>query len=774
MHRLYLVVLWLGLGTLCSAGTNDTFPAARGTNAFFLLGRLPPVEPVLTPPEEIDGAYGSFQHVPFEASGVNPMVLPFHDTTPPAESNTAATATHSPVPGSVEGTSPEALAFSALLSSALDWVPGNYCNRHAYFIFKRDRETMLRLAGSYGRGLIVSAMDGWKATHTVGGSLRRLGPGYAGSLVIYDRTGTPVLERQYKEARGYFDLLADVTIDAMGALGYAPPPMLRDHLRKPRCTDMASVADLGSSAFVELRSADEFRLYRRILARSPEFAEVRAWMATMGHWAGMQPAEVQQQGLRALADYPHPCALMIVAPRLASTPAAVTNVFLPTMEAVARMIGSDHQLFLMVKAMAVNQGGLPLDKPFLLELLRAAPKYPNESMLLNDLSTLMIWKSGGPNDAIPAMECAAAGRINRAIVNSSKQVTDQNIMIAHGFRAMGQAYRAIPYGFAVLQTDVTDYPDWLSWRADDLADWMEQAGHYDQAAEVYRFAAKHNADSKKRGKLQIQSALCGMIAGRPEAGYELLAQPGPDVANHPWLPLLKAYAGIASGQIPTNEELTAVNAIESESIYGTALYVQIKTAHGDIDYTRTPSRVYQPWGSFSIDPGDRRLWFLMDACERATSNPDWIRSFYDALPWLYGDDPWVRQTCAEWRRKHPGLGGTSPEEALHILRNYEPLPWPVVKSDSTKKSWWAMPRLEWKPLFLESGIRAAIEKGRYDQAEEIILRALHQTAVMQPRPPDGLLQHLNWVYHRVQMARKKAGLPPHGPAPSMSAAAPRA
>ena len=81
--------------------------------------------------------FPAFRHAPFVTAGFNPFSLPMHYEDRGGD-----------------GDANEALAMSFLLSSALDWGEGNYCSRHAYFVFKRCRRHMPALMKSYEPKLV--------------------------------------------------------------------------------------------------------------------------------------------------------------------------------------------------------------------------------------------------------------------------------------------------------------------------------------------------------------------------------------------------------------------------------------------------------------------------------------------------------------------------------------------------------------------------------------------------------------------------------------------
>ena len=60
-------------------------------------------------------------------------------------------------------------AFPFLLSYKFDWVEDNYCTRHPYFIYKRDRKHFQNFRGA-NKEFITGYAKSWRATHVIGGS----------------------------------------------------------------------------------------------------------------------------------------------------------------------------------------------------------------------------------------------------------------------------------------------------------------------------------------------------------------------------------------------------------------------------------------------------------------------------------------------------------------------------------------------------------------------------------------------------------------------------
>src|SRR5206468_4090565 len=90
-------------------------------------------------PKQVTAMLPAFKHVPFDKGGFSAIDLPFRYSDP-----------------SSLGNADEANAFAFLLSNALDWAPGCYCSRHAYFVFKRSMEELEPMREEYNHGVIAA------------------------------------------------------------------------------------------------------------------------------------------------------------------------------------------------------------------------------------------------------------------------------------------------------------------------------------------------------------------------------------------------------------------------------------------------------------------------------------------------------------------------------------------------------------------------------------------------------------------------------------------
>jgi hypothetical protein len=228
-----LTILGIALLSLCQQAQADSATSTTSPLAEYRVGMMESGQYSL---DDLAKQFPEFQHKPFDQSGFNALVLPFHYSDPAGIGNAN-----------------EAGAMSFVISYDLDWARTCYCNRHAYFVFHRDPTLMEELATRYDSSVIAAAISGWRATHALGGTLVKSADGYGGTLQIFDRSGSICFTKTYDSPRPFFDLLGDMDVDAMTYFGSAPSNALSKYLHQRRCSDQ-SLVDLGSAEFMPERS----------------------------------------------------------------------------------------------------------------------------------------------------------------------------------------------------------------------------------------------------------------------------------------------------------------------------------------------------------------------------------------------------------------------------------------------------------------------------------------------------------------------------------------
>ena len=170
---------------------------------------------------------------------------------------------------------------------------------------------------------------------------------------------------------------------------------------------------------------------------------------------------------------------------------------------------------------------------------------------------------------------------------------------------------------------------------------------------------------------------------------------------------------------------------------------------------------YRAWGPRNLRnwirkrPDERPLWILYDAYQRQSPHKQ-AASFYLALEWLHGEDPWVRQAVADFRARTQEITLPAADELLEKLKGYAPVRWPVHDPKAKDAASKVIDSIS--PGAVECAIHNLTVGGQYDKARELALR-YHALAVQSGSYP--LCSHANHLIHLVEQAQSH---PPAGPA----------
>lgn len=705
-----------------------------------VLGRATPYALRPPHPEELASTWNAFQHAGFAESGFNHVMLPFLYVSDVGE-------------GCIE----EAHAFSFLLSNALDWTPGCYCARHAYFVFKRARRDTFALTTKYEPTIISRLVQGWTATHAVGGTLRHGPRGYTGKLAVFSSGGRLVHEDEFGEPRDFFDLLGDVCVSAMRYFGYEPTEAMRKHLQKERCNHHQSIIDLGKAAFAKERSPEEFGLYRRILERDPGFAEVRYWFGNQSAWKYDTWDEYRTEIGRALSSY------LTLSPLTDFKPSrckdkAIAARYPEWIERATALVGHPSPDILELRLSPSQRE--EWNANLIDQAIQAARRYPNCRQLLSSLGKVMANAEYGLADCDMAASLMLASLASR--YNAGSSASDLRLL-ARTAKAMLSAghprHAAYLLMAGVTAAHANEDSDALTYRAADLAEAFRQLGRHEDAIRMHLLAVE--AWPRRCGWTSEQVAradLCAKLIGA-EAVRALIK--GEDFARYRGCGLVGA---LSHGMI--DKDLTNID--ESPSF--TALPPSIArdylllAAQMDLDAGKALKRP-NLLRFLEMYPLDRELWRFYDAYER-NAPTDEAGLFYESLAWLFPNDPWIRNACKDFRIG----GGTAPEITIADIRSalnpFKTARWPTLalpmeigKTDSDE------------PLFPYGTVALAVRKllavRQWKEAKDLVLKYQHYATVSTERwkpkmfrRPDcrpessfALRAYCNHLYHRIEEAQ---------------------
>jgi hypothetical protein len=595
----------------------------------FPLSEITPQPIIAYDAKQVAQMWPAFQHVPFEKGGFNATSLPFR------YSDSAGL-----------GNRDEAAAFAFLLSSALDWAPGCYCSRHAYFTFKRSRRVLEPMQKEYDRLAIAPHIASWGATHAIGGSLSRSKAGYTGTLEIFNARGRTVMNKKYEDPQPYFDLLGQMAADAMRLFGDEPSPALAAYLKKPRCARAESIALLGSAAFMEEKSAEEFAVYQKIIEQDPQFGEVRHWWANQKYWRDRDSKNFEIQKALSLQSYFSEAALGDFDPANCADRDLAAK-YPEWLKQVEQLVGADHPTLLQLQ-MTANRAAQRFDAALLDRAIRAAGRNPNRNHLLRSIANSYNGGPDGPCDADWAASISYAGLQDLFIPGSG-----------------GKEYELNNFATQMISLGRNDICAQAMANADNeyqlvrLIPALLSMGRFDEVQRIY--SANETKFHSFTAVVAMYAGVAAGIAGDLNALEGILKAHGKELAPLGFDALLESYASALRGEPNVSLVAPAASAQLDYALWQWALL----QAQADVLNGKTVFRSeFANWGE--TFPHDRLGWLLLDRYERMQPSPDGP-AFYETLDWLHGDDPWVVQTVREAReRKVVAVAGDAEKVAVEL------------------------------------------------------------------------------------------------------------
>ncbi|HUU91906.1 MAG TPA: hypothetical protein VM238_11945 [Phycisphaerae bacterium] len=696
---------------------------------------------------ELKEMFPAFKHEPFETAGFNHLTLPFLylDRTR-------------------DGHEAEALAFSFLLSNSIDWAPGCYCARHAYFTFKRSRTYMRELALSYNPGKIKFAIEDWEATHAVGGTLIKSIGGYAGHLKIYDRTGTVTLQKAYTKPREYFHLLGDMAADAITYFGGKVSPALLEHLRKKRCEHHRSIIHLGMAAFVGEKSEEEFRAYRNILDRDPGFAEVRYWYANQKQWRDADRGHYAAQMERALDAYLVEAAAVDFDPEEHPDPKAAAIKQKQYLARLQELGGADWPGLLRRKLEEAHQRG-SVSREILGRATRLAARYPNDHWLLWYLARAYRQGSDMMADCDFASSVLTAAISDRYLVSIDRRASI--LSLAQCLQNLGRDDLCIAILRPSYETILGEEgAEKAVSQARTLATSLLQSGRYGEARRVFTIAASgYPSDEPRRCQMLALKGIAAAHDGEGRALESVIEEHGESLKKAKVLFLLEGYRDLLDRK-PVDPQ--AVRDQSREKDVWVVLESQILAGQADL-----LAGTRRWWGSVQWwvkqAPDRQAFRVLYDLYQRRKPSRD-DACFYEMLDWLCPFDPWARQAVADFRTRAQEQSlppPWSPEKVAGLLKGFGTVRYPVAEGALKKRAKEVFDALP--PGAVAAVLRTLIRQERFDEAEDLALRHHHMAVEFQSYCPRAYANHL---IHLVQQARHKAVSPTRGQTEKQYAPAP--
>ncbi len=700
------LVTLLAFASLSPAGTvispssapaaTTTAPSEQKTPVQFPLSQAKPLEHFDGSPAEIAKRFSDFVIDPSKGIDVNPFVLPFR-----YESTGG------------QGDPNEALAFSFLLSNVLDWIPGNYCARHAYFVFKSDKKGLKDISNWYNKEDIAFRVSHWQATHAVGGTLVASVKGFSGTLEIYEASGEIALTKDFKAPREYFDLLGDMAAEAMRHFDFQPTEALITHIKTKRASQ-ESLLELGQAAHTELRGYDTFQLYGSILARDPDFSEVRYWYANQKNWADGNNKRKHDRIFQSLKSYLVPSALAEFNPNRIESP-TVKEDYLHWLDEYDRLVGSDSPEALRFRIWFLMSDDKPVPDSLVKRAIASLRKYPNSYWLAVRIGRVYFKRESPDYDK--AVACFATALASNYLTGSYDNSTPWNLAcslseLGHNAPAASMFRQAIS-----MAKKGREHEDTLELTR-GLAFVLMQMGRYDEAIKYQRkYFKAMDADSAKRNRILTQAGTSAALAGRLDILDQILQGRSAEVASTGMKPLLEAYRRAAAGEKVDARKLwqTARKGLgfwQRRALMALCCQLTLMRSDGE-DFRRKADELV------FVQPMRREWWIILDAYDRLSPRPS-SAGFYDALEWLQGEDTWVVDAAADFRKRVTSPELMSYEQADKLLSEFEQVA-SAGDEDVTLEAAWSL--LHKTPVLSFTAIcRQLCDKGRFDEAEELAVR----------------------------------------------------
>jgi len=698
-------------------------------NRVFPLAKAMSIPTTTYTADELVRQWPAFRHEPFETSGFNFFVLPFGWAAKPP----AAEASNN-------------YAVSFLLSSALDWTPGSYCSRHAYFVFKRARRYVGRLVGRPDPAMVAWALKDWGATHAVGGMLTRTNAGLSGTLNVYDRAGKIVMTKAFAKPRSASVLVGDMAAAVMTHVGHKPRPALLKHMRAERYKDPQSLIDLGRAALAKERSDEEFGLYRKILKRDGDFAEVRYWFANQKWWLDRDGKDCELNKARSLNSY------VTLAPLKDFHPGACPDKELAKkydlwIKQAEDLAGPDMpDLLTMALDRAIGAGKLTPE--LVARATAVAAKFSNEYWLMNNLAQAYHRL----HDREMAASIYLAGWRSRYLTGMGGQyramcgVAVEVLCLGHLAPAVSVARQIIRAERREGRTSNLVWPEGL------LGGALGDMGHFAKGVEAYEAALAHaDAGDAGRNRDAAYAALLAAISGDIETLERLARDHAKEIAASGMGFIIAGYRDALAGKPVDSEAIMKTADAQKDGRVGSRallLAAQLSLLAGRQDYR---DRIGEGLCGY---PGWRPWRVMYDAYDRAAPRAD-SGAFYEAAEWLFPHDPWAVRSAADFRARMPKPAVLSADDLIERLADYPPDdPWPVRRNDRRQAAGKLLRSLP--PLAPDAAIRRCLAAKKFPQAEKLALR---YRRIATDANFHSLIEHCNHILHRVRQARDAAKQP---------------
>jgi hypothetical protein len=272
-----------------------------------------------------------------------------------------------------------------------------------------------------------------------------------------------------------------------------------------------------------------------------------------------------------------------------------------------------------------------------------------------------------------------------------------------------------------------------------------ELGRFDESCDWYRAAFKGLPDTSP-GKAQslVGGAVAAAHAGRMDVLAQILRDHRDLLDKAHASGLVQAYLDLLDGKPMTYKDVWSR---PDPGEYWLDDRLQTLTIEADL---LAGQPAHAAWAEdFLRIEWHRRTWKVL-LHQTFQQHPRLASDcFYQAIEWLDGDDPWVRQAVAAYRAS--GVKGEIvPLDRIQAaLKDYPPVRWPLPGPSDTGKAWKVLVSL--RAGAVPVAVRDLIKATRFDQAEELALRYVNLCTCSGYY---GARTHAHHLVHLVQQARK--------------------
>ena len=550
----------------------------------------------------------------------------------------------------VEPDSNQSLSFPALLSFKFDFVPDNYTSRHPAYIYACDYNARSVKYTDPAKE-IAAYIKAWSATHAIAGELVQSMNGYAGSMIVFDRSGSKVLEKKYKDPMPYFNLMGTMVMNWMDQAGWSVSDILLGELMRPMTKNMETVRMYGRVFSFEHRSHKEWKLYDDILNIDPDFAEVRFWSTNQQAWQTGSDADRRAGYARALQSHLVMHALQQYPYDVNDT--ANNKIFVDKLT-YAETVYPDGNPGVLERVIdrtgtKVTTDELDLHLPFVLS-------FPCDYQLLCEFAHWYRYHDQF-DKAIPL--CLSA--LNSGYLTGTGSYAWPLSEVGRNFAKLG--YLAESEMFCRQSLFCCDSPT-REWTYSYLAENLRDQFRFKEAAELFRNAYLE----LKKDYLLCDAYMCLFEAGDIKKVYEWLSKPITQTSNEYVRLLISVRLAITEDDLTKADQLLEQMPFEKVNReIDNRLQIEAEIVKADIILiSGGKTNAYQPaHKAFIINPRSRRTLYLVESSMYEYTD---LGKMYTVAALLFPDQ-------ADWQKKLNKIRkhGYKDESDDEILRLYAEL-----------------------------------------------------------------------------------------------------